>query len=192
MKDTKSDLRTKKTYNALFIAFRQLLLEKSFEEISVRELCDLAQTRTATFYNHFDDKYDFVSFMINEKRKAAFTEITLEYDKDKPASYYAAILDYGFSFLTENSDFLMHMESDTMLSTIMNSMSESIYNTVYEHVVADIQSGKLKNTNPELITHFIVGGTVGGSRWWLRNKKKISLESLKKELLSIINTVMDY
>ena len=48
-----TDLRIQKTYAALTRAFTDLLKVKSFEQITVRELCDAAMVRTATFYNHF-------------------------------------------------------------------------------------------------------------------------------------------
>lgn len=57
----KRDLRVQKTYTALFSAFENLITKKNFEDITVRELCDLALVRTATFYKHFTDKYDFLS-----------------------------------------------------------------------------------------------------------------------------------
>ncbi len=39
-----------------------LLAEKSFEEITVGELCAKAQYPRATFYNYFDDKYDLLNY----------------------------------------------------------------------------------------------------------------------------------
>ena len=39
-----------------------LLSEKSFEEITVRQLCEAAQYPRATFYNYFDDKYDLLGY----------------------------------------------------------------------------------------------------------------------------------
>ena len=39
-----------------------LLSEKSFEEITVGQLCETAQYPRATFYNYFDDKYDLLGY----------------------------------------------------------------------------------------------------------------------------------
>lgn len=39
-----------------------LLSEKSFEEITVGQLCEAAQYPRATFYNYFDDKYDLLGY----------------------------------------------------------------------------------------------------------------------------------
>lgn len=52
----------KRTLDALSGAMFFLLSEKSFEEITVGELCEQAQYPRATFYNYFDDKYDFLNY----------------------------------------------------------------------------------------------------------------------------------
>lgn len=40
----------------------ELLSQKSFEHISVNEICDISNFPRATFYNYFDDKYDLVDY----------------------------------------------------------------------------------------------------------------------------------
>lgn len=40
----------------------ELLAQKPFEEVTVGELCSLAQYPRATFYNYFDDKYDLLDY----------------------------------------------------------------------------------------------------------------------------------
>ena len=52
----------KRTLDALSGAMFLLLSEKSFEEITVGELCEQAQYPRATFYNYFDDKYDLLNY----------------------------------------------------------------------------------------------------------------------------------
>lgn len=58
------DLRIQKTYKSLIENFEGLLNEKEFEKISVTEICDAAMIRRPTFYQHFLDKYDFLTFFI--------------------------------------------------------------------------------------------------------------------------------
>ena len=60
MEEKKTDLRVLKTKQALRNSFIDLIREKTFESITVNELCDQAMVRRATFYKHYADKYDFV------------------------------------------------------------------------------------------------------------------------------------
>lgn len=56
------DLRVAKTYRALSEAFTRLLEERSYEQITVADLCDAAMIRRTTFYKHFSDKDDYFAF----------------------------------------------------------------------------------------------------------------------------------
>ena len=63
--EKKIDLRIIKTYNKLTDAFGEMMKTHSFDEISVFDLCERAKVRRATFYKHFDDKYDFFRNIVN-------------------------------------------------------------------------------------------------------------------------------
>lgn len=58
--DYKSALTTsqKRTTNIIVGTFFMLLSKKSFEDITVREICRVSLIPHSTFYNYFDDKYD--------------------------------------------------------------------------------------------------------------------------------------
>lgn len=55
--------RKTQTMNKLNAAFVTLLSQESFETMTVKELIDEAGISRATFYAHFDDKYDFIHRM---------------------------------------------------------------------------------------------------------------------------------
>lgn len=42
-------------------AFNQCIAQKSFERITVQEICDCAHVSKTTFYRHFKDKYDVMN-----------------------------------------------------------------------------------------------------------------------------------
>lgn len=73
------DVRVKRTYKQLFSSLTQLLAVKSFEEITVSEICDKAHVHRATFYKHFKDKYEFLNFCF----ESSLQEIKLA-DLDSP------------------------------------------------------------------------------------------------------------
>ena len=50
------DLRQRKTRKLLVEALAQLLEEKSFQELSVTDICRRAMVHRTTFYAHFNDK----------------------------------------------------------------------------------------------------------------------------------------
>jgi AcrR family transcriptional regulator len=62
----KEDLRIRRTYKLLSEALLSLLLEKSFEEIFVTDICERAMVHRTTFYKHFEDKYHLLDFCVKE------------------------------------------------------------------------------------------------------------------------------
>jgi len=53
-----------RTLISLQKAMLSLLSQKSFEDITVQELCEKSMLPRATFYNYFDDKYDLLDYCL--------------------------------------------------------------------------------------------------------------------------------
>lgn len=60
------DIRVQKTQQAIARAFFEELAEKPFTSISVAELAQRANIGKATFYNHYLDKYDLATQLIED------------------------------------------------------------------------------------------------------------------------------
>lgn len=58
------DLRVQRTYLLLKNALLELLAKKSFDEIKVNDICNLAMIHRTTFYSHFQDKYDLLEYCV--------------------------------------------------------------------------------------------------------------------------------
>ena len=56
----------------LFNALGELLAEKSFDEISVRDIAVRSTVNRATFYDHFDDKFALLEAKITEQFRSQF------------------------------------------------------------------------------------------------------------------------
>lgn len=60
----KEDLRVIKTKQRIISTFLKLLDEKSFEEMTVKEITEQAQIGRKTFYLHYYDKYDLLNTLV--------------------------------------------------------------------------------------------------------------------------------
>ena len=58
MAQNKDDLRVRRTRKTLQSAFIKLVSEHGFKAVTVQMLADEAMVNRATFYRHFEDKYD--------------------------------------------------------------------------------------------------------------------------------------
>ncbi|RXZ81130.1 TetR/AcrR family transcriptional regulator [Paenibacillaceae bacterium] len=61
-----NDPRAKRTRNYIQSAFTDLLAEKDFEAVSIQDIMGRAGLNRATFYNHYQDKYELLELTLNE------------------------------------------------------------------------------------------------------------------------------
>jgi AcrR family transcriptional regulator len=64
--EEKLDPRVKRTLQMLDQAFIGLLAEKGFDAISVQDVTNRAGVNRATFYDHFQDKFELLDYSIRE------------------------------------------------------------------------------------------------------------------------------
>jgi AcrR family transcriptional regulator len=73
-REYKNDLRSKRTRRLLQTALSELMTEKRFHEISVQDITAKAEVNRATFYAHFDDKYQLLNMLIHDSFQSLLRE----------------------------------------------------------------------------------------------------------------------
>lgn len=183
----KSDLRVGKTYKALMDAFEDILSEKTFDDITVNVLCQKALIRRPTFYSHFEDKYDFLRFYLNE------IQTQIESESAEVSSDMIGHFAHSWSSLIKFVD--VHPE---LIRVGLKSPSMPvIFEIVTEHLFASIQYHSrdcLNRNRPELIGYadtvsaFIVGGIIQNLKRYLYGECK-DAESLSNEMVFIFESL---
>ncbi len=64
--EEQTDLRIRRTHKFLQEAMIELITEKGFEAITVGDIAERAMINRATFYRHYQDKYDLVARIFEE------------------------------------------------------------------------------------------------------------------------------
>lgn len=185
----KRDLRVQKTYMALFKAFQELLNEKNFDTITVRELCDLAMIRTATFYKHFTDKYDFFAFMVEEIRSEYQSNNTQKKDFSG-IEYYLDIIRDGLSLIQENEILIKAIDSDGMMAIITETLRNNVRKDMVEHLKNDKEAGHQLAADPEILAELFIGSVSQISRWWTANKSNYTINTMTEELSECVKRMI--
>ena len=84
------DPRAVRTRGLLIEAFKAVLLQKSFEEITIQDIAAQATVNRATFYAHFTDKYALAESLIRDDF-AALLAHRLQPRPDTPSAYLRAV-----------------------------------------------------------------------------------------------------
>lgn len=67
------DPRAIRTRKLLIDAFQQLIRMKNFEQITVKDITELATVNRATFYAHFVDKFEMLDEVLGQQLKEIMT-----------------------------------------------------------------------------------------------------------------------
>ncbi len=174
------DLRVQKTYRALNETFLALLEEKSFENITVEELCSRAMIRRATFYRHFADKYDFFHFFIRTTSESFLSESNFS-GKD-PVLYLNTITRAFVDFLDSRERLIETTCKSNMLSVLIDMIAETVADKTCEILKESVQTGKSLPASPELLGELFAGALLNGVKWWVAQKKRLPKEEFLGQL----------
>ncbi|MGI6109810.1 MAG: TetR/AcrR family transcriptional regulator [Eubacteriaceae bacterium] len=175
------DLRTQKIYDSLIQAFEELIQEKSFDEITVNELCSRANTRRATFYKHFSDKYDFFQFMLGQQRKKIIQDARDAISTDNPSEMLHSIVDIGLRFVEDNKELLRSIENSSVANIMLQTLIDQMFdNKEFQFLPED-----------EMAVQFLIGGLNQCTRWWIVNINNVSRKQIQTQLYALVDQYMD-
>lgn len=174
------DLRVQRTYKLLKDAFIRLLSQKNFDQITVQEICEEAMVRRTTFYQHFEDKHDFLGWFIRE-RQHEFTEASVEgISPENPQEYYAQVIRNVLKYLSENERTVhLLMDAGVQGRLLMDAFSKACVENVTNRLERIPGIGqKLGNVPIPFLAEFYTGGVIAAARWWFSNGKPCSEEEM--------------
>ncbi len=173
----KMDMRVKKTYKQLLDAFLILMAEKSFEELSVSEICDKAQVHRATFYKHFKDKHEFLDFCFESYLsqigfKASEETPSAENIKDSFMYFIVRI----FEYMTENKAIFKIICSDEYVYSLGKSFTQAVNAFIAERIkliIPDVSEAK-----SQIFANFYSSAFIGLVKWYAINGTTQSLDDI--------------
>lgn len=180
---TKSAL---KVLNAFLIAFFTLLTRKSFEEITVNEICINAGYPRATFYNYFDDKYDLLNYLFYRVKH----DMNVEELKATPIHELLSILfDRIYNLLEKYESEIKHISTHNSTEGYFFSYANTYLNLSAKEMLGSYLALKKRPVSDELmINHF--SNTLMLIFQYRFIKHKISTkEQTKEQLYYLLNNL---
>ena len=188
----KEDLRITKTKAALTSSFFKMLEDKPLEDITVNELCDIAGVRRATFYKHFNDKSDFLMYLIKDVRDRFENDVWSKQSSTYPTK------DYYVNYAKALTMYLL--EKQIPVKKIIKSSVRSTFIEVFAHqnqidttnrLEASVAAGMELVSSPAVVASMLVGGiTQCIINWFDTENKCCSVEDLLNEISKIIEKVL--
>ncbi|MDC7125827.1 MAG: TetR/AcrR family transcriptional regulator [Spirochaetales bacterium] len=186
------DRRQRKTREAIFNAFSEMLSNKSYSRITVQEIIDKADVGRTTFYSHFPTKDDLLREMCSELFEHVFSdapEAEQTHDFSMTSGSSKEIVTHILYHLKEHGrrmSILLTCESGELFQRYFK---QYFNNLVMIHI---LNPGKHKTTVvPEdfLIAH-ISASFVNIVQWWLENNMEQSPELLAEYFEAVTGPIV--
>lgn len=180
--EKKKDLRVQKTYSALMAAFEALMAEETFDDITVNELCARALIRRPTFYSHFEDKYDFLRFYLNEIQ----WQIESEADAatDSPVEHFQRSWRALIAFIDEHPALIRMGLRSKSLPIIFEIISEHVFASSSRRVRAYCGAVTDSPALADTLATFTVGGLIQNLKRYL-TEPNLDPDALTAEMTTV-------
>lgn len=173
------DLRVQKTMDAIDRAFSELLVEKDYEKIAVKELCERARINKKTFYTY----YAGLDELLAEKLEALSVGFVARIAALRAPDDLAAINREFFRFAEEQGELYERIVCSGAYQAIAGKMLSGLVRRAWRDAPGFLA---LAPQRQNLLVSFLAN--TGGElfRQWVRDGKKLPLEevvALSGELL---------
>lgn len=167
-----------KTKQRLISALENLMATKSFQKISVNDLCLESQIGRSTFYDHFEDKYQLLEYMLAYHRQQLIQEVQDEPIEQKLTTFLQVI--------QNQQQVLKHLLFSKLdweaIQLVRNMWREVMHETVVSKIAMDTG---LK-VNEAIVADFFGGGFAAVIVKWVATDFPQSPHQLASELLNLL------
>ena len=182
------DRRQRKTRQAVFSAFTELLSHKKYSGITIGEIIDKADIGRATFYSHFETK----DYLLKELCKELFCHVfdSLDGNKNKHCHVFECDSDENV-FL----HLLRHLEkNDNNVSKLVVGENNELFVMYFKKELKQLIAGqreltefaKSKNIPEDFWINHVSSCFVETVKWWLCENKRETPEKIYKYFLGVL------
>ena len=180
----KIDPRVKRTRDVLQQALVELVQEKPFGKVTVQDIVVRAEVNRATFYDHFEDKYELLNYALNEAFRERIEQKLSENAQLTLADLRCLILttcDFLGEFLSHCAPIHSFSEQAIMFVQVQVCI-QSMLMTWFKSA-SSISAGVDKIDSITMTTSWAIWGSVFQ---WARTGCKIPAEQLTDQILTTI------
>ncbi|MEE0914661.1 MAG: TetR/AcrR family transcriptional regulator [Ruminococcus sp.] len=182
------DRRQRKTREAIFSAFTELLNEKNFNQITVSDIIDRADIGRATFYAHFETK----DFLLKELCGELFCHIfdsSTDTDHEHRHIFNCnspdSVFKHLFEHLYKNDNQILELLSSENNELFLRYFKINLIKLV-ETQLETFSSQKARNLPQDFYINHIAATFVETARWWVENKLKQTPQEITEYFLAVV------
>jgi AcrR family transcriptional regulator len=178
-KSTGADLRVKRTQKLLMAALLELAVQKGFSGVSVSDITKHAGINRATFYRHYQDKFD----LLNQYAQTVYElldaplESRLRTSSEGNAEQMAAGLVRIFEHIRANARFYRVMLGKNGDPVFAEKIRQYVQKRIRRSLPAELQKDERW---VELYLSSSSSASIGAVMWWLEHEMPYSAEEMAR------------
>jgi len=192
MEEMKVDPRIIRTRKLLMDAFMKIAQKKEFKDITIKDITDEATVNRATFYSHFQDKYDVMDASITEDILESIVKHLNHYDRLNEET----IVKIFFILIK------IHTKIHTEYSPQCRRNVESFYSIIEQKIKKELgelfyplflkQQPNLDSETLKIGATVLSWGIYGASVEWENNSSLSAEQYIKKALPFIVTEISNF
>jgi AcrR family transcriptional regulator len=176
------DLRVRRTRKLLQKALLEAASEKGFAHVTVGDIAERAMVNRATFYRHYEDKYDLLkqymeelSGMIDSQGGASSADDGLELSADSPPAGLVHLLKH----MQANAEFYRVMLGNRGDPAFCAQSFRDYIERGFRRMLSS-QAPQADPSRPpvDLTVSYLLGAGVAAIVWWLEQEQPCSPEQM--------------
>jgi len=173
-----TDRRVRRTRELLRKALLDLILEKGYDRITVRDILDRADVGRSTFYAHFRDKDELLLAGFEDVRSAIAAEHeAVEAGRTTNTPFLEPLLPV-FRHVEGHRHFWESLSRKGGAEVITRILRQSVDDLVREHFRSRFPDAERRPEQLEPAIRFVAGACMGMLLWWLDTGAPDSAEEI--------------
>ncbi|WKZ35079.1 MAG: TetR/AcrR family transcriptional regulator [Anaerolineales bacterium] len=167
----KNDRRSQRTRQLISDAFVELLLEKGYEAMSIRDVIERANVGRSTFYSHFRDKEELFVSQLDRLLEALSRHLPQEHVEQNPFFPSLGL----FQHIQEQQNLFRALSWTSGVDILTKHLQKSMSEKIEEKLQS---SGQTYEVPAPVMANFLAGSFLTLVKWWLDNKMLYSPEEM--------------
>jgi len=179
MKNKKTDRRSRRTQKLLIDALLELMQQKSYDEITVQDIIDRANTGRSTFYAHYLDKEDLL--------EDGLDEIARSIDHSELADgRHLLPTRQLFRHIYEHQALFRALVWGGGIDLLYKTLNGFLSKNLESHLSSMFSGDEKPPLQVSLLATYISGSLFTLIRWWLENKTIFTPEQMDETFQQLV------
>ena len=184
MNEETTDKRVYKTLTKIEKSMVTLLNVKSYDDISIKDICDESGISRGTFYQHYRDKDDFLfqyQKAMMKKGKRRLTQIQFEERRQ--------FFEHALNFWINEGELLLLLLRDNGAYIVHQAIKKNLQQNIEVRLVPIMNTQALTNKEKYFLIIFMSNAVLGVLQDWVQRGRQESPKEISLMIDKVFNTV---